>query len=69
MSFQKRVKKLMFEKNINQRKLAKKVNMTDTSISFILSGKRRPSIQTVLKIANALDVDYQYLIEGFLEND
>lgn len=69
MSFQKRVKKLMFEKNINQRKLAKKVNMTDTSISFILTGKRRPSIQTVLKIANALDVNYEYLIEGFLEND
>ena len=52
-----RLKELMKEKGISRTDLKQKVGLTETSISNISSGLHLPSIENLLKIAEALGVD------------
>ncbi|MFM1998680.1 MAG: hypothetical protein RL204_627 [Bacteroidota bacterium] len=52
-----RLKELMKEKGTSRTELREKVGLTETSISNISSGLHLPSIEHLLKIAEALDVD------------
>ena len=53
----------MYEMRLKQKELAKKLNISDTKLSLILSGKQKPDI-TFLKAAHKeLDIDANQLLE------
>ena len=61
-SFIKILSILLEEKNITQRELADKINVTEVTISRYLSGERSPRIEIVNKIAEYFDVSIDYLL-------
>lgn len=56
-----RLKEIMNHKGISRDDLAKKVEVSATTISNISSEKNLPTIQLLIKIAEALDVDVREL--------
>lgn len=61
-SFIKILSTLLEEKNITQRELADKINVTEVTISRYLSGERSPRIEIVNKIAEYFNVSIDYLL-------
>ena len=57
-----RIKELREEKNISQLELAKKLNLTQQSISLYEKGDREPSIEVLKSIANFFNVSLDYLL-------
>ena len=55
-SIGKRIKKFRMEKNLSQEKLAEMITVYPYHISQIENGRRIPSVETLILIANALDV-------------
>jgi len=56
-----RLKEIMSQKGISREELAQQVNVSLTTISNISSEKNLPTIQLLLKIAIALEVDVRDL--------
>ncbi len=50
------LKNYRVSKNMTQKQLAKKIGITQTSYSFIESGRRKPSYATIDKIASELEI-------------
>lgn len=61
--FGKQFKKIMLEKDINQRELADKLGIQKAMITNWISGIRNPSLNSIKKIASVLKIDYNYFIE------
>lgn len=61
-SFIKKLSILLEEKNITQRELAEKINVTEVTISRYLSGERSPRIEIVSKIAEFFGVTIDSLL-------
>lgn len=59
-----RLKKLRLEKGLTQQQLGDKINVTKVSICCYEKGDRVPSLDTLIDLANALEVDLNTLI-GF----
>lgn len=55
-------------KNISQYKLAKEIGMSKSSISYIENLKQRPTLYTVLMIANYLDINLSDIVKQ-VENE
>ncbi len=55
------LKRLLFEKQIQLRKLAQLTGMTETSLSLIVNGKRLPNLVNAFRIAKALEVSLEDL--------
>ena len=62
MSFTTRLNNELYNKQMTQRELAQRTNVTEATISRYCNGKRTPSITTLTKIANALNVNADYLL-------
>lgn len=58
----KRILKLLNEKNITQKELARMVGTTEVSIGRYVNDKREPSATMLSAIANALNVSTDYLL-------
>lgn len=58
----KRIKSLRSEKNIKQKDLAEKVGVSNVVLSRYESGERNPDYETLVRIANNLDVTTDYLL-------
>ena len=56
------IKILMRSKGITARQLAAKVGISNSMMSFILSGLREPNIQTLVRIAKELGCTVDELI-------
>lgn len=56
-----RLKELLKEKEMSGKDLAKKVNVSENTISFISTGKTQPRFELLTKIAEVLDVDIRDL--------
>lgn len=56
------LRKLRKAKGLKQNELAKLVGLSESAISQIESGKRKPSYETLLKIAEALDCESSDLL-------
>jgi transcriptional regulator with XRE-family HTH domain len=56
------VKVLRKINRMSQRKLAGASHVTPSSVSYIESGKRIPSLPVLERLAKALDVDVPYLV-------
>lgn len=63
MEWKEKVKKLMIEKNISQKKLSELSGITESSVCRYLKGDRTPRIDIVVNFAKALDVEVDYLLE------
>lgn len=61
--------KLRKQYNISQRDLAFKLNCFQSTISNYETGKRTPNLQTMQKIADALNVDLQIIVDCFLSKE
>ena len=61
-----RIKEVLKEKGLTAVWLATQIGITQPNISNIVSGKSKPSLETLEKIANALGVD---IIELFSEKE
>ena len=57
------MKKLRKEQGLSHQTLAEMVGVTRPAISFIESGKHKPTLFVALKIANALEVSLADLIK------
>lgn len=58
-----RIKEVLKEKKMTVVSLASSVGMAQPSMSNIVNGKSTPSLETLEKIANALDVDITELFD------
>lgn len=61
--FHSRLKRLILAKGYNQKEFAKKASLTEGQLSHYLSGYRLPETKILLRIAKALDVSLEYLLE------
>lgn len=56
-------------KEITQADLAKLVNVSTNAISQYESNQRTPKLDTMQKLADALDVDLQTIVNCFVKNE
>ncbi|MCD8415471.1 helix-turn-helix transcriptional regulator [Tenacibaculum dicentrarchi] len=56
-----RLKELLKEKNVSGKTLSDMVNVSENTISFIVTGKTQPRFELLLKIADVLNVDIKEL--------
>jgi len=54
MSYGKTIKKYRLERKMTQVELAKKAGLTDVWISHLENERRKPSLKTAIKLADAL---------------
>lgn len=59
------IKKIRTQKDLSQEKLAEKSGLDRTFISLIETGKRNPTLTTILKISRALNITPAELLEQF----
>ena len=61
----KRIIEIMKRKKINASDLSKKINVQKSSISHILSGRNKPSLDFVIKLSNSFDdINLDWIING-----
>lgn len=61
-SFGYRLKQALLKLDIKQRELAEKINVDETTISRYIKNRAVPTLATVAKIAEALNVSADYLL-------
>lgn len=66
--FTKNLKRIMFDKGITQKELAKKLRTTQSFISAYQTGARNPKFETIEKIAKALNVSVEDLTNNMQKN-
>lgn len=60
-----RIKLLMAQKELNASSFAEKIGVQRSSISHILSGRNKPSLEFLVKIeANFKEVSFEWLLKG-----
>lgn len=59
-----RIRVVLAEKNITNKWLAEKMNKSPTTISRWCNNEMQPSLETLMEIANQLDVDARELINS-----
>ncbi len=60
--FTDRLKEMLDKRGMTQRELAKKIDKTEVSVSRYVSGDRIPKGPVIVKIAQVLDVQTDYLL-------
>lgn len=58
-----RLKEICKQKNLTAYSLAKKSGISASTISYLLSGKTKPQVYTILMLCNALDIEIGSLFE------
>lgn len=58
----KRLKELRIENGLTQRELGERVNVTKVSICCYENGTRVPTLETLTRLGEALNVDVDYLL-------
>lgn len=58
----KRLKELRIEKQITQKKIAERLNITQQTYSDYETGRTNPDIETLIKICDFLEISTDYLI-------
>jgi len=62
-----RIRVVLAEKERSNRWLAEKLNKTDTTVSKWCGNKMQPSLETLITIAKALEVDVSELLNRTME--
>lgn len=58
------IKKFREAKKMSQDALAKASGLAQSTICYIETGQKNPSIKTAIKLANALNVDLETLVKS-----
>lgn len=58
-----RIEKICQERGITYNTLAQQAGISNSTLSYLLRGKSRPNLHTVLQVCNALDVSIHDLID------
>ena len=66
--FTERIITLMKNKNLNQKELAKMAGVTESAMSYYVSGDRTPRSDVLTRIAKALDTTTDYLLGNTSDN-
>ena len=69
MTWQEKVKELMKNQGINQKKLSQLSGITEASISRYLKGERTARLDIIINFAKALNVTTEYLLNDDEETD
>lgn len=64
----KRVRKHRTAMHLTQEKLAKQIGVSTSFIGHVERGTRKASLETLVSLANALDVSLDYLLAASLQN-
>lgn len=64
-----RITALCLDKNVNQKQLAELIDKSTEYISFLEHGERSPSFETLIDIANALEVSVSTLLDVELDQN
>lgn len=56
--------RLLYRKKMTKTELGEKVGVSQSMISYIVLGRKRPSAETLEKIANVLDTTVDELVKG-----
>lgn len=64
-----RVRKQRVSLDWTQEQLAEKVGVSTSFVGHVERGSRKASLETLVSIANALDVSLDYLLSASLNND
>ena len=64
----KRIKSAREEKGLTQEQLAEQVNLSPMHISVIERGNKLPRLETLINIANVLDVSADILLQDVVNN-
>ena len=64
----KRIKSAREKKGLTQEQLAEQVNLSPMHISVIERGNKLPRLETLINIANALDVSADILLQDVVNN-
>lgn len=62
MTFHEILNQELQKQNISQRELANRTGLTEVSIGRYCNGQRLPNVNTIVKIANELHVNVDYLL-------
>ena len=62
--FKDRLTKIIEEKGVSKYQIAKETRITEATLSNYCNGKGKPSPSIVMQLANFLDVDFDWLING-----
>ena len=62
------IKRIRNERGFTQKELSKKIGTTQQNLAQYENGKRNPKIETIYKIADALEVDISELLDFFFAN-
>ena len=62
MTFNEILNQELQKQNITQRELANRTGLTEVSIGRYCNGQRSPNVNTIIKIANELHVNADYLL-------
>ena len=62
MTFNEILNQELQKQNITQRELANRTGLTEVSIGRYCNGQRSPNVNTIVKIANELHVNADYLL-------
>ena len=69
MTWQEKVKQLMKNQGINQKRLSQLSGITEASISRYLKGERTARLDIIINFAKALNVTTEYLLNDDEETD
>lgn len=67
--FKDRLTKVIEERGISKYQIAKETKITEATLSNYCNGKGKPSPSIVMQLANFLDVDFDWLLNGSDEED
>jgi transcriptional regulator with XRE-family HTH domain len=67
--FSERLQSLMRQRNMTQRQLAERINVTEASMSRYCNGERMPRLNTVANMATALHTTSDFLLGRDTEHD
>jgi transcriptional regulator with XRE-family HTH domain len=60
----KRIKELRDQKGISQEELAHRAGLSRTGMGFLETGKRWPRLDTLMKVADGLNITVDELLKG-----
>lgn len=63
MTWKEKVRKLMIERDLNQKQLSELSGINSSSISRYLNTEQKPRMDVIVNIAKALRVDTEYLLD------
>lgn len=69
MRYAEKLYKQMLLKGLNQQKLAKLSQVSDSEVSRILAGKSQPGLENAFRLARAVGVSLDYLADDSLDTD